>query len=214
MWALLNSRLKMSFALVYVRLGWNVSKANQESGKNVAGEVRAGIDYSLTSPAICIGEEGSSFEDCFLYGFAPTKKLVGTYGNIELLEYPDWSCNSHRYDLLSNWVLDKLSYHNVSTVILEGYSYGSKGRAVINIGEAGGLLRWKFWKNDITLIEIAPSQLKKTVTGKGNADKGKMWEEFYKTTNVNLLKEFQPKKKDIGNPTSDLVDAYWLWKTG
>lgn len=172
----------------------------------------AGIDYSLTSPAICIGEKGADFKDCLVFGFSPTKKLIGTYDNITLQEYPKWDVKPERYEALSEWTIEILKRENVELVYLEGYSYGSKGRSVVDLGENGGLLRWKLWKNEFQLIEVAPSELKKKATGKGTAPKEDMYEAFLKNGGEDIILEFQKDRGKIGNPTSDIVDAYFLMK--
>lgn len=59
----------------------------------------------------------------------------------------------------------------VGLVVIEGYSFGSKGAAVINIGELGGVIRHSLWSQSIPYVEIPPSCLKKYATGKGNASK-------------------------------------------
>lgn len=56
-------------------------------------------------------------------------------------------------------------------VVVEGYSYGSKGRAVVNIGELGGVIRLAFHDAGIPYVEVPPPSLKKYATGRGNADK-------------------------------------------
>lgn len=176
--------------------------------------VKIGIDYSLTSPAVCVGEEGASYEDCSFYSFSPNKKLIGQHKNVTLVEYPDWNCKSHRYDLLSKWVLDIIESHDVSEAIIEGYAYGAKGRGVVDLGENGGLLRWKFWYNQIPYSEISPQELKKLATGKGNASKEAMYEAFIEDTGHDIVWEYQKNGDKIGNPVSDIVDAWFLWKFG
>jgi len=59
----------------------------------------------------------------------------------------------------------------VDLVVIEGYSYGSKGAAVVNIGELGGVLRLAIYERGLPLVEIPPSCLKKYVCGHGNAKK-------------------------------------------
>lgn len=56
-------------------------------------------------------------------------------------------------------------------VVLEGYSYASKGRAVLSLGELGGVLRLALWEADIPVVEIPPATLKQYLTGKGNSKK-------------------------------------------
>ena len=57
-----------------------------------------------------------------------------------------------------------------------------------------------------------PSVVKKGATGKGNADKDKMYEAFVKETKVDLKKLFDTDK--VGNPISDIVDSYFIQKVG
>ena len=56
-------------------------------------------------------------------------------------------------------------------VVIEGYSYGSKGRALFDIGELGGVLRVLFYELGLVVVEVPPSNLKQFATGKGNAGK-------------------------------------------
>jgi len=71
------------------------------------------------------------------------------------------------------WIRDAIIDRTLAIrlVVIEGYSYGSKGAAVVNIGELGGVLRLAIYERQIPLVEIPPSCLKKYATGKGNASK-------------------------------------------
>lgn len=55
-------------------------------------------------------------------------------------------------------------------VVIEGYAY-AKGNSAHQIGELGGVLRVMFHEMKLTVLEVAPGQVKKFATGKGNADK-------------------------------------------
>lgn len=57
---------------------------------------------------------------------------------------------------------------------IEGYSFGSKGRAVFDIAECGGIVRWELARHGYEWTDVPPATLKKWATGKGNADKGLM----------------------------------------
>ena len=59
-------------------------------------------------------------------------------------------------------------------VVLEGYSFGSQGRAVVQIHGLGEIVRFKLWKAEVPYVDVAPSCLKKWATGKGNAGKDEM----------------------------------------
>ena len=62
------------------------------------------------------------------------------------------------------------------------------------------------------MLLIAPTAIKKFATGKGNANKELMYESFLKETSRNLQEELVVKSEKIGNPTSDIVDSYYICK--
>ena len=75
-----------------------------------------------------------------------------------------------------------------------------------------GTLKHKLYKRSTPFESIVPGQIKKNATGKGNADKLKMYEQFVKDTNVDLMKEFDQTK--LNNPVTDIVDSYYIAKYG
>lgn len=96
-------------------------------------------------------------------------------------------------------ILDNLILTDL--VLIEGYSFGSKGKSVYQIGELGGVIRRMLHRKMIRWIEVTPSQVKKFATGKSQAKKELMIMHVYKRWNV----EFS---------TSDEADAYVLAKIG
>lgn len=60
-------------------------------------------------------------------------------------------------------------YGSADLVVLEGYSFGSKGRATFSLGELGGVVRLALHRAGIPYVDVAPQTLKKYATGKGNA---------------------------------------------
>ena len=122
-----------------------------------------------------------------------------------------WETPEERYDFISDWALDILISNGIELVAIEDYSYGSKGK-VFHIAENTGLLKWKIWNADIEYKLIAPTEIKKFATGKGNANKEKMYESFLQETSRNLQEELVIKSEKIGNPTSDIVDSYYICK--
>ena len=87
----------------------------------------------------------------------------------------------------------------LSLVCLEGYSYGSQGRAVYNIGELGGVIRCMFHDLWIEWVEVAPSTLKKFACGKGNVKKDQVMLHVYKRWGYTA-------------PDNNVADAYVLAK--
>jgi Holliday junction resolvasome RuvABC endonuclease subunit len=175
-----------------------------------------GIDYSLTCPAVCIytGEkENFNFEDCKIFFLATQKKYEDfQYKNIEgSLQIKNYSIAEERYDFISDWTLDILISNDITEVAIEDYSYGSQGK-VFHIAENTGLMKWKVWQAEINYKLLPPTVIKKFATGKGNANKEKMYESFLQETSRNLQEELVIKSTKIGNPVSDIVDSYYICK--
>lgn len=175
-------------------------------------KIIAGIDYSLTSPAICIGKT-KNFEDSVVYAFG-SKTKVGQYDNISIEQKIEYVSNIDRYNKLAQWSLEKLLNHNVTDVYIEGYSYGSRGRATLNIAENGGILRYVLYKAGMICNEVPPKSLKSFACNHGNASKEMMYSSFVDYTGEDFISEFQKNVEKIGNPTSDIVDAYFIMSYG
>jgi len=61
------------------------------------------------------------------------------------------------------------------------------------------------------VITVAPTAIKKFATGKGNANKEKMQDAFINETGVNLKEQLNMTEKQW-NPSSDIIDAYYVCK--
>lgn len=170
-----------------------------------------GVDYSLTSPAICIhvGDEWH-IRNCSFHFLTDRPKLEGKnqqfYGTLK----PAHSCDEQRHDQLSGWAYDLIAKHDPSRVVIEGYSFGSVGR-VFNLAENCGLLKYKLWKGKVHFDVAAPTTIKKFSTGKGNANKERMQEAFIAETSVDVKFILGISDKQW-NPSSDIIDAYFLAK--
>jgi Holliday junction resolvasome RuvABC endonuclease subunit len=176
--------------------------------------VIAGIDYSMTSPSICvhIGTEWS-FNNCkFFYMMKKDKHIVITE-QLKGTLYPEWSCDPERYDNLSQWSIGILKEYSVEKAYIESYSFGSVGR-VFQIAENTGALKYQLWKKDIPYDVYPPTMIKKFGTGKGNANKEKMWESFKEETGYNIFNIIAIEEGKNWNPVSDIVDAYYIAKLG
>ncbi len=107
-----------------------------------------GIDASLTGTGVVgLG-----------YGPKPVSRHIasGQFGVLRLIEIRD--------------VVKRL-IRDADLVVLEGYSFGSQGRAIFQTGELGGVLRVLIHEAGKRLMEVAPTQVKKFVTGSGGAKK-------------------------------------------
>ena len=173
-----------------------------------------GIDYSLTSPAICVTKD-FIFENSQFYYLTNKKKYIGPMSkNIFGFEHQEYNTPIHRFSQISDWAFDtiKETIHTPQKVFIEGYSFGSKGQAVFQIAENCGILKYRLQQFGVDYDTVVPSVVKKGATGKGNADKDLMYESFSKETNTNLKKIFDVEK--IGNPVSDIVDSFYIAKVG
>ena len=183
----------------------------------ITNEYIAGIDYSLTSPAVCVAEVIDNeilFENCKFYFLKQTKSQE-SFGVFEAHEYPKYSHEIERFQKLSKWVIECIRWYDgrVNQVYLEDYAYAATGR-VFNIAENMGILKMRLREEKFKYVTIPPTVIKKHATGKGNANKELMYDTFLSETHVDLKEELSPKSTKISNPVSDIVDAYYICRTG
>lgn len=180
-------------------------------------KVYIGIDYSMSSPGLAIWDSSNPFNFNNVTTFALSgKKMVGAHPhNINVEKMPDkkeWSTNEQRYDQISKWAMTIVDTYKVTDAYLESYAFGAKG-LVFHIGENTGVLKHKLWNKDIPITVFAPGTIKKIATGKGNANKEKLNEAFVKETGIDIKAIFKQSAKQW-NPSSDIIDAYYILKTG
>lgn len=157
-----------------------------------------GIDQSYSGFGIVVLDDHGTLVLTELWSFPPSK-LAGIGLNSDGVRL------NKIYSQFSNWLFDLLYGYgkfNDSTIdfdniciAMEGYSYGS----VLNrekMGELGAIVKMAIAANDKAPRIIAPSELKKFMTGNGNASKEDM---------VNAVQKLEPS---ITN--HNLADAYAL----
>ena len=193
--------------------------------------MKIGIDYSLSSPGVCVNTSDGEFkyEDCTFYFLTNTKKYDATFKEkiafgtsaVEYIgtQHKPYTSEPERYSQIADWVIDIIKsqsqlmigklWEKKPIIQIEDYSYGSTGR-VFHIAENLGLLKYKLkmecgW--DYTLLP--PSVVKKFATDKGNANKELMLDAFEKDTGTNLAQVFDTTSK---SPVSDVADAYFICK--
>ena len=184
----------------------------------------AGIDYSLTSPAICVYKEEDGgyfdFDRCVFHYLSNTEKqqqLAARTGlkNLRVDSYPEWQSEEERHEKLATWAYNIVQ--GCEEVFLEGYAFATSVQAgVRSMAENTGLLKHKMWKNKLKFQTYPPTVIKKFATGKGNSNKEKMYEAFVDEllTPTDLKEQLTPKAKKIINPISDIVDSYFIAKAG
>ena len=178
----------------------------------------AGIDYSLTSPAICVAkiiDNEVKFENCKFH-FLKQNKSHKSLGKVFFAyDYPEYTDDIDRFSKLASWTIECIRWYDgrVNRVYLEGYAFAATGR-VFNIAENMGILKKQLKEDGFKYTTIPPSVIKKHATGKGNANKDLMYETFLSETQVDLRSQLSPKSTKISNPVSDIVDAYYICRTG
>ena len=177
-----------------------------------------GIDYSMTSPAVCIGQTPFNYDTCKFMFITRNKKFAVNHSpNIVGLLLYEYNDNLERFtylaDMTVDWILSHApTRHLGNKLAIEGYAFGAKGQ-VFNIGENTGILKYKlaeYVANDI--IVYAPSEIKKFATGKGNANKELMNEAFIEETGSDLSKWFEFDPYTGQSPVSDIIDSYYIAK--
>jgi len=184
----------------------------------------AGIDYSLTSPAICVWKSTDdddgffNFDDCDLYYLENPRKRRGATPpgilNLHADPYPEWKTEEERHEELSKWAMNIVQG---CEVFIEGYAFATSGTShVRSIAENTGLLKHKMHKVKQTFTSVPPTVIKKYATGKGNANKEIMYDAFCAEilTPSDLKSRLTPKSTKLRNPVTDIVDSYFICKYG
>jgi len=203
------------------------------------------VDFSLNSPGICIyndkskryhfisymkpgtgtkkeqqlQEEMTLLKDVTLISQPDFKKEESEYSSVELAKIK-------RYDRMADDIINLVlqeSFRDDSFIIsFEGTSYGSKmgTNNVIDMAAGAAVLKLKLLKTlqPENLMTVAPTSIKK-FAGKGNMNKGQLFEAFLNNVNGDKNLEKSPLYqwiltqdfgKKIPKPLDDLVDAYFL----
>ena len=136
-------------------------------------------------------------------------------GNLYGENHSSYKSDEDRYDDIANWAMVILLRKNkVNKAFLEGYSYSSTGK-VFHIAENTAVLKYLMWDEELDFEIVPPTVIKKFATGKGNANKEKMYEAFCKENpSVDLRSQLTPRSSNVISPVSDVVDAYFIAKYG
>ena len=163
--------------------------------------IKIGIDFSLTSPAVCVYKNGEySFISFFNDGgkdWRKSKSKSYRYHNelkdiIEVIPYTRKIDDSNYRNeqktkmadalMIVNLIIEKLKSVIDGDVIigLEGFSYGSISSSTLDLAMYNSFLRMKLIENfgsDVLNI-VSPTEGKKVLFGKGNAKKDDMIQSF------------------------------------
>jgi len=174
----------------------------------------AGIDYSYTSPGICIYDDvlDPTFDNLLFFNLMEDAnrnsiKKAGVYGNIRIDLRKKWTCAEERYFYNAEWTCKILADHKVEQVAIEGYAMGARAGLVFNIAENTSLVKQYMFHNGIAFETPAPTSVKKSFTGKGNAKKEQMVDRFHEIfPHIQLDKVLGTK--EYAKPIDDLVDGF------
>jgi len=107
--------------------------------------------------------------------------------------------------VMNNMVRDPIAVEDwcdnlVIITSIEGYSFASRGRAIVHMGEFGGIIRTAIMDRAFggTIFEVAPGSWRKSIVGKGNASKEAM---------IPIYEELVGSSQDV---SSDVIDAFAL----
>ena len=135
-----------------------------------------GIDPSLTSTGIVVLRDGK----VELAVTTKNKPALGTIDRVRLIY--------ERIVCVAESLTDGEKWQAPDLIVIEGFSYGSKGRSVFDIAYLGWRIREELERlrteDNIPWLEVPPSQLKKFATGQGNANKEIILQQVYKRWGV------------------------------
>ena len=202
------------------------------------------IDFSLNSPGVCIYNDKSKKYHFIAYmkpgtGTKKDQKLqeeISLLKDVTLIYQPDFTnyeqyssaelLKIKRYDKMADDIINLVlqdSYDGDGFMIaFEGTSYGSKmgTNNMIDMAAGAAILKLKLLRTlkPEDIQTIAPTSIKK-FAGKGNMNKGQLFEAFLNNVNGDKNLEKSPFYKwilgeDFGSkipkPLDDLVDAFFL----
>lgn len=183
--------------------------------------IYGGIDYSLNCPCVCIYDSslGKLSHDTCQYYFQQhnvsqkekERRDSLKLKNIHPSEQYEWLDDYHRYFGLADYFLSILIQYNVSIVAMENYSLGSHGK-VFNIAECTSALKQFMMLTGIKFYTFPPTYVKRTFSGKGNADKMMMGEVYKQKYNVDISLLFD-KQNCWDSPMSDVIDSHAMLYT-
>ena len=148
-----------------------------------------GIDPSLTSTGLCLWYKNS----CHTVAIK-SRPAKGISGRFDRYTKITMDVDKFLRDHAGTWIKDSYAF-------IEGYAFASQSAGHHEIVELGAMLRCYLIDNVDNVIEVAPTSLKKFVTGKGNAKKDTM---------IAHVRD----KWGMLFETSDEADAYGLVKLG
>lgn len=173
-----------------------------------------GIDYSMTSPAVCVhtGKDWSIDNCIFHYRYSKVNlSQTSDFSKYVASKIPEYKSEQERFYNNAVWCVSNIPKDSKG-VLIEGYAYGSRTGIVFEMAEHTGLMKYLLWKDSIPFNVSPPSEIKKFATSKGNADKLLMEEAFKNETGISNIREILGQSVKSVNPSSDIIDSYYICK--
>lgn len=98
---------------------------------------------------------------------------------VEALKITSKNSGWHRCSDLAVSVMEVYRRYRPDVICIEGYAHGAKFSQQV-LFEVGSIIRYFLWQEDIKYYDVAPTSLKKFVTGKGVATKDTIIKEVFK----------------------------------
>ena len=158
----------------------------------------AGIDMSLCSPAICIGNVKDLRAKYCTHYYVGTGEPVDNYKPLRLPKGP-WDTELDRCYALSEWVITRLQKHFVKRVHIESVAFRAKNFDMRQ-GMATQVLHDVLKKQGFDVQWANISTVKKRFTGNGRASKHQMYSRYlHEYTKYAILPIRQSARFDVAD---------------
>lgn len=151
----------------------------------------AALDFSLISPAMTLYNSTTQSYDFYSFTACPslksyeTSKKFQTHRDIQSyvsvipytrnIDHTSYQTTEETKTLdaisLSSLIMDQINQLSPDICVIEGYSFASHSASYVDLVSYQSILRSKIKENNYPLIVVSPSQGKKALSGKGNAQK-------------------------------------------
>lgn len=156
---------------------------------NVCDKFNVGLDLSLNSTGLCVTYNGELIRHEVIKSSNSKHLYERVKSNAEIIK-----------NILSEIGEVKLK------VFVEGLSYGSVSSSTRTLAINHGVVLVNSIHNFVEYIEVAPTTIKKLVTGSGRADKQMM----FAALPEDVQSVFSTCYRNKSNGLYDVTDAYWL----
>ena len=156
-----------------------------------------GLDLSLTGTGVCVL---SRTRIRYRYLQTDLAHNLPKRADSQIYNGKFYGSDEERIAYIVLTIMEEWRDSHPDLVLIEGYSYGSKGRALSGLHELGGVMKHHLWGSEVLWLPIAPSTNKTYATGNHQATKDQM---------LDRAREMWPTC-----PNHDVADAFLLARYG